>query len=85
MCRLIASGRSVAGLDGQHGAVGVEEDALGVAAQDQLADGRAPAQADDDQVGGVGLGDADQVLGGLEAADQLAQVELDARRLAAGP
>ena len=58
--------------------MGVEQDPLGVAAEDELADRRAAAQADDDQLGLVGLGDADQVLGGLEAAHQLPDLVLDA-------
>ena len=66
------------GLDRQHRAGGVEQHPLGVAAEDQLADRRAAAQADHDQLGVVGLGDADQVLGGLEAADELADLVLDA-------
>src|SRR3954451_7842192 len=55
------------GLDGQHGAVRVEQHPLGVAAQDQLAHRGAPAQHDDDELCGDLLGDGEQVLGGLEA------------------
>src|SRR5262245_60026055 len=65
-------------LDRHHRAVCVQQDALGVAAEDQLPDGRPAAQADHDQLGRVRLGDADQVLGGLEAPDQLADVVGDA-------
>ena len=54
-CRLLRRTSERAGrglrLDREHRARGVEQDALRVAAEDQLADGRAPAQADDDQVG----------------------------------
>src|SRR6478736_8739694 len=71
-------GARLLGLDRQDRAGSVEEHALGVAAEDELADGRASAQADHQQLGTVGLGDADQVLGGLEAADELADVVLDA-------
>ena len=76
-----ASARSGVGLDRQHRALGVQQDPLRVAAQDQLADRRAAAQADHDQLGGAGLGDADQVLGGLEPADQLPEVVLDPGRV----
>ena len=48
----------------------VEQDALGVAAQDQLAHRRTAAQADDDQLGADLVGDGEQVLGGLEAASR---------------
>ena len=73
------------GLDRQHRAVGVEQDPLRVAAEDQLADRGAPAQADHDQLGVVGLGDADEVLGGLEAAHELADVVGRPRTRRAGP
>src|SRR6478735_201125 len=72
-------GRRLLRLDRQDRAGGVEEHALGVAAEDELADGRASPQADDEQLGTVGLRDADQVLRRLEAADELADVVLDAR------
>ena len=60
--------------------MGVEQDALGVAAEDQLADRRTTTQADDDQVGAVGLGDADEVLGGLEAIRALQRSGFQPRR-----
>src|SRR5689334_11210123 len=66
------------GLDGEDGAVRVEQDPLGVGAKDQLADRRTPAQADDDELGLGGLSGLDEVLGGLEASDQLLELELDA-------
>ena len=65
--------------------MGVEEDALGVAAEDQLADGGTPAQADDDQLGADLLGDVEQVLGGLEAGLGVPDVDDDTGRLDAGP
>src|SRR5512140_3409547 len=54
-----------ADLDREDRAGGVEEDPLGVAAQDQLADRSTPPQADHDELRVAGLGDADQVLGRL--------------------
>src|SRR6478735_8789199 len=66
------------GLDREHRAVRVEKHPLGVAAEDQLADRRTPAQADDDELRVARLGDAQQVLCGLEATHQLPEVELDA-------
>src|SRR6476659_4407834 len=53
------------GLDREYRAGGVEQDLLGVAPEDQLADRRPPAQPDHDQLGLDLASDADQVLGGL--------------------
>src|SRR5690606_40846051 len=49
-----------------------------VGAQDQLADRRATAQADDDELGTALLRDRDQVLARLVAADQGPHLVLDA-------
>ena len=78
-------GPGPSGLDGQDRAVRVEQHALGVRAQDQLADRRAAPQPDHDQLGVGGLGHAHEVLGGLEAPDELAHVVDDARGLELGP
>src|SRR4051794_38541021 len=76
LCLLVRPSKRAgsADLHREHGTGGVEEDALRVAAEDELADGRTPSQADHDQVGVAVLRDADQVLRGLEPADQLADV-----------
>jgi hypothetical protein len=50
------------GFDGEHGAGGVKQDALGVGPQDELADRGAPAQADHDEVRVDLVGNLDQVL-----------------------
>src|SRR3954468_19985553 len=65
------------GLDRQHRAVGVEQDPLGVAAEDQLADGRTPPQPDHDEIGVDLLGDVEQVLGGFETGLGAAHVDVD--------
>ena len=46
--------------------------------EDQLADRGASTQADDDELGVLLLGHRDEVLGRLVAADQLADLVLDA-------
>src|ERR671910_1180909 len=70
---LLSSVRFV-GLDREHRARRVEQDALSVASQDQLSDRRASAQPDDDEVGRGFLGNGDEVVGGVEAANQLADL-----------
>jgi hypothetical protein len=50
------------GLNGEHGTGSIEQDALGVGPQDQLADRSAPAQADHDEVRVDLVGHLDQVL-----------------------
>ena len=64
--------------------MGVEEDALGVAAEDQLADGGTPPQTDDDQLGAHLFGDGEEVLRGLEAGLGVADVDDDAGGLDSG-
>src|SRR4051794_26321510 len=66
------------GLDRENGAGRVEQDALRVAAEDQLAHRGPAAQADHDDVGVPLLGDRDDVLGGVEPAHQLADLVLHA-------
>jgi len=50
------------GFDGEHRTGGVEQDALGIRAQDELAHRSAPAQADDDEVSVHLVGHLDQIL-----------------------
>ena len=71
-------GPSVGGLDRQDGAVGVEQDPLRLAAGDQLAGGRATAEADDDQARLQPVGRLDELLGRLVAADELLDLVDDA-------
>ena len=62
----------------------VEEDALGVAAEDQLADRGTPPQTDHDQLCADLVGDVEEVLGGLEAGLRVTDVDDDTGRLDAG-
>ena len=72
---------SVRGLHRQHRAVRVEQDALRLAAGDELARRRPPAQADDDQAGLQPVGRLDELLGRLVAADHLVDLVGDAGRV----
>src|SRR5665647_1191602 len=65
------------GLDGEHRAGGVKQDALGIGPQDQLADRSASTQADHDEVRVDFARHLDQVLRGFVAADKLADLVLD--------
>src|SRR5690606_18601350 len=58
---------SAFGLDGQDWNGSVEQDALSVRPEDELADGRAPAQTDDDELASVRLHGIDEVLGRVMA------------------
>ena len=69
---------SVARLHRQHRAVRVEQDALRLAAGDELAGRRPPAQADDDQAGLDPVGRLDELLGRLVAAHHLVDLVRDA-------
>src|SRR6478735_7408781 len=70
--------RGSVALDREHRAARVEQDALRVGPEDQLADRAAATQADDDEVGLLLLGDGDEVLGGVVAPDELAHLVLQA-------
>ena len=71
--------RSALCLDGEHRAGCVEEDALGVGPEDELADRGATAQPDDDELSTGLLGDGDEVLCRLLAADQATDIDVDPR------
>src|SRR5207342_1513263 len=68
-------------LHGEHRALGLEQDRLGLAAHDELADGSPSAQPDDDETGVRPLGEVDDHLSGILAVDALRHLEVDARLL----
>src|SRR6478752_4616174 len=72
------AGEGSVALDREDRAARVEQDALRVGPEDQLADRAAATQADDDEVGLLLLGDGDEVLGGVVAPDELAHLVLQA-------
>src|SRR3954453_19159647 len=67
---------ALVGLHGEHRPGRVEEDPLGVAAEDQLAHRRAAPPPDDDDLSVDLLGHVHQVVGGVHPPDQLPRLVL---------
>src|SRR5262249_16034598 len=73
-CRSVVRGR---GFDAEDGDRGFEEGSLGGAAEDELADRGAAAEAEDDEADVVGCGRLEELAGHVAAGDRLLDGDLD--------